>query len=241
MRIRSSGPAGAAKVLPPLPPPPPLFKKKFVHSRLFIQLQLLSAVFLLHILFAACKAAPAASDTKAITSFIIGAAEGVIAEQTITVTVPYGTDITALSPVIQFTGNSVSPASETAQDFTSPVTYRVTADDGSSRDYTVTVQLEGRTSIEITFTPLPHETVDISAASENSLSRAQNDTLRITAAGMPDAAPVQWFIDGKKQQSSDAALTIAARDYPVGKHHVTALVYKEEIPYSDELIFEVVK
>jgi hypothetical protein len=79
-------------------------------------------------------------DAKAITSFAVGSAIGEINEQAITVTVPYGTDITSLSPVITFTGSAVSPASGAVQDFTSPVTYRVTAYDGSTADYRVTVQ-----------------------------------------------------------------------------------------------------
>jgi hypothetical protein len=179
----------------------------------------------------------ALSDAKAITSFVIGAAAGVISEQNINVTVPYGTDITTLSPVILFTGNAVNPASGTAQNFTDPVTYRVTADDGSTRDYIVTVQSEGRAPISISFTPLPNETVDLTTDSENDLSRTQKDTLRITA----DGTPVRWFIDGEEQSETGHTIDIAAIDYPVGIHHVTALVYKNGIPYSDELIFKVIK
>jgi hypothetical protein len=162
----------------------------------------------------------------------------VINGQAITITLPYGTDITALSPVISFTGSSVSPASETEQDFTNPVTYRVSAGNGSTRDYTVTVQLRGSKGIAITFTPLPYETVAVSADSETALSRTQENILRISVTG---TAPVHWFIDGQKLSETDRTLTIAARDYPVGKHHVTAVVYKEGIPYSDELIFKVIK
>jgi hypothetical protein len=208
-----------------------------MRNKIILAGMLKNAVLLLSIMIAGCEDM-AISDAKALTSFVIGSATGIINDNTITVTVPYGTDITSLSPLITFTGSAVNPASETAQDFTNPVTYRVTADDGSTRDYTVTVQSEGRSPITINFTPLPHETIDLAADSENSLSRTQDDTLKITAEG---SAPVRWFIDGEEQAETGVAITIAAKDYPLGIHHVTALVYKDGIPYSDELTFKVVK
>ncbi|MDR0708385.1 MAG: DUF5018 domain-containing protein [Treponema sp.] len=198
---------------------------------------LINAVLLLSILPAGCADAPA-SGANAITSFTVGSAEGVINGQAITVTVPYGTDITALSPVVLFTGSAVDPASEAAQDFTNPVTYRVTAADGSVRDYVVTVQSEGRAPVTINFTPLPHEAIDLTANSENDLSRTRNDTLRIDADG---STPVRWFINGEEQTETGVTINISAINYPVGIHRVTALVYKDGIPYSDELTFKVVK
>jgi len=88
---------------------------------------------------------PSLSDAKTITAFDFKALTpdvvGVINEgaKTIALTVPFGTDVTALVPTIVHTGASVSPASDTAQDFTSPVTYTVTAEDTSTQAYLVTV------------------------------------------------------------------------------------------------------
>ena len=64
-------------------------------------------------------------------------------KMTITVNVPFGTDVTALTPEIEISaGASVSPASGEAQDFSQPVKYTVTAEDGKSRsEYTVTVSV----------------------------------------------------------------------------------------------------
>jgi hypothetical protein len=59
----------------------------------------------------------------------------------IAVSLPYGTAVTALKPSITFFAKSVSPAPETAQDFTNPVKYTVTANDGSTQIYTVTVKI----------------------------------------------------------------------------------------------------
>ncbi|MDR2741308.1 MAG: hypothetical protein LBB98_04050 [Treponema sp.] len=60
---------------------------------------LMITVLSLSILLAGCEDKIILSDAKAITSFVIGPAAGEIGEQTINVTVPYGTDITNLSPV----------------------------------------------------------------------------------------------------------------------------------------------
>lgn len=52
---------------------------------------------------------------------------------------PGGVDITHLAPTIDFSGTSISPLSGVPQDFTKPVDYFVTAQDGSKRGYTVSV------------------------------------------------------------------------------------------------------
>jgi hypothetical protein len=85
----------------------------------------------------------AANTAKDITSFnfegLTPSVTGVIEGTNITLNVPYGTDITNLVPTVGITGASVSPASGATQDFTSPVTYTVTAADSSTQVYTVTV------------------------------------------------------------------------------------------------------
>ncbi len=71
-------------------------------------------------------------------------------KMTITVNVPFETDITNLTPEIEISaGASVSPASGVAQDFSSPVEYTVTAEDGiTSQKYTVSVVVEAEKSHE---------------------------------------------------------------------------------------------
>ena len=61
---------------------------------------------------------------------------------TVTLIVPYGTDVKNLTPAIVISPNAtVSPASNAPQNFTSPVTYMVTAQDGSMQNYKVTVNV----------------------------------------------------------------------------------------------------
>jgi hypothetical protein len=66
------------------------------------------------------------------------------AARTVTATVPGNTDRSSLVPTITLSeGAVVSPAPGTARDFRAPVTYTVTAEDGSQAVWTVTVSLAG--------------------------------------------------------------------------------------------------
>jgi hypothetical protein len=87
------------------------------------------------------------SSAKVITSFKVAGETGIIAAQTITVTVPQGTALTGLTPddIIISAKADISPKKDVAQNFFtaagfSPVTYTVTAEDGSKADWTVTVK-----------------------------------------------------------------------------------------------------
>ncbi|MBS6195685.1 MAG: DUF5018 domain-containing protein [Clostridiales bacterium] len=82
-----------------------------------------------------------ASTNAEITSFKIGEWEGKIgSDKKIEVTVPYGTDVKSLTPKIEISEKATcSPAPEKAADFTNPVTYTVTAEDGTTAAYIVTV------------------------------------------------------------------------------------------------------
>lgn len=82
------------------------------------------------------------SGSKEITGFkvTVGGKEyvGTIEGTNITLTVPYRSDVADLTPVVTHTGVKIAP-DNTAQDFTSPVTYTVTAEDGTAQDYIVTI------------------------------------------------------------------------------------------------------
>ena len=82
------------------------------------------------------------SNAKDIIMFSIGDRVAVISETDITATLPYGTDVTSLTPIIIVSARAgICPASGAMQDFTSPVIYTVTAEDGTTKVYTVTVFL----------------------------------------------------------------------------------------------------
>ena len=67
--------------------------------------------------------------------------QGIISGQTILCQVPANVSVTALKPTITHTGNSLNPASGAASNFTTPVTYTVVAEDGSTQEYTVSVSV----------------------------------------------------------------------------------------------------
>jgi hypothetical protein len=87
------------------------------------------------------------ASTKAITSFNFSspAETGTIAESdhSIEITVPFGTDVTAIAPIIVQNGVSITPASGLTKNFNGPIAYTVTAADGSSQVYTVYLTLNG--------------------------------------------------------------------------------------------------
>jgi hypothetical protein len=98
---------------------------------------------------------PTPSSAKAITAFSLNGAAGTINEtgKTIAVTMPFGTDVTSLVATFTTTGASVKVGSTvqtsgtTANSFTNPVTYTVTAVNASTQDYTVTVMVSSNPSI----------------------------------------------------------------------------------------------
>ncbi len=86
------------------------------------------------------------STNKDITSFSLNefspAITGVISGNAIDLTVPFGSNVTALVPTIMQTGSSITPASGAVQNFTNPVTYTVRAQDNSTKSYVATVTIE---------------------------------------------------------------------------------------------------
>lgn len=88
------------------------------------------------------------SDAKEITSFVflLGGEESVFVdvngETNLSAVLPALTDVTNLAPEIIISEKAtISPKSGVAQDFTSPVRYTVTAEDGSIKSFLVSVSL----------------------------------------------------------------------------------------------------
>jgi outer membrane protein assembly factor BamB len=89
------------------------------------------------------------SSAKSITSFVFKASDnagfltsdenGDVETDTIKISLPSGTPLNNLIPSIVFAGKKIVPSSGTAQDFTNPVIYTVTAEDESIKQYTVIV------------------------------------------------------------------------------------------------------
>ena len=92
-----------------------------------------------------CKWETATTTAKGITSFSINGVAGAVnnSTNTITITMPRGTDLTKLTPVIATNGvKSLTPGNGETVDFTNAVTYTAAMEDGSSKTYTVTVYVD---------------------------------------------------------------------------------------------------
>ena len=89
-----------------------------------------------------CQWETATTTAKGITAFSINGVTGAVnnTTNTITITMPRGTDVTKLAPVIATNGvKSLTPGSGETVDFTNSVTYTATMEDGSTKTYIVTV------------------------------------------------------------------------------------------------------
>jgi len=87
---------------------------------------------------------PILSSAKDITAFtvpgIVGSATINNSNATVTATVTFASNLTSLAPIISVSSfASVNPASGVTQNFTNPVTYTVTAQDASTKQWTVTI------------------------------------------------------------------------------------------------------
>lgn len=94
-----------------------------------------------------------ASTAKDISAFSIGTKAGIITEQNILVKMHLTTNVANLTPTVTVS-NLATYSPQGAQDFTNPVNYIVTAEDGTQKTYIVTVQL-----VDMVFNgPYPYET-----------------------------------------------------------------------------------
>lgn len=92
-----------------------------------------------------CQWETAATTSTGITAFSINGVAGAVnnTTNTITITMPRGTDVTKLAPVIATNGvKSLTPGGGETVNFTNSVTYTATMEDGSTKTYTVTVYVE---------------------------------------------------------------------------------------------------
>ena len=88
-----------------------------------------------------CQWETAATTSTGITGFSINGVAGAVNNSTNTM--PRGTDVTKLTPVIATNGvKSLTPGNGETVDFTNAVTYTAAMEDGSSKTYTVTVYVD---------------------------------------------------------------------------------------------------
>ncbi|MGC5326006.1 S-layer homology domain-containing protein [Brevibacillus sp. SYSU BS000544] len=199
----------------------------------------------------------AKNPAKAITSFTFGGlnptVSGTIDEtaKTVAVTVPYGTNITNLVPTIVFTGASISPNSDVQQDFTNPVTYTVTAEDGSKENYIVTVS-----TVPLTYTiasiggqTLSELTVGYTSGSQETktvtITRIGTGDLENLAVGVSDTDKFELVQPLEKTLNAgtpSTSFTIKAKDgLTEGTHTATISVSADKMTPVTFTVTQVVK
>lgn len=123
-----------------------------------------------------------------------------IGDSTIAVTVPYGTNVTVLRPLVTSTASSISP-NDPSQNFTAPVIWTLGDDNGFEKTYTVTVTVEGN----------PFTTTDVSFGKDVNLGKTSDDKVKINFDDVGNAA---YYMVSKHDDFNDAtwqAITDGAR------------------------------
>ena len=179
----------------------------------------------------------ALNPAKVITTFTFPTSpvsNGVINEiaKTISITVPHGTSVTSLTPTVTHTGASYSPTG--ARNFSSPVTYTVTAEDGSTQNYTVTV------NIGIPVNGIEYYWIDahgsLVTTSGGSTSIASGESLAITAQGTGYTVR-QWHLNGVNTGHNGNTYNFSSTT--VGKHTIGLFVEKDGKLYNTNIIITV--
>lgn len=182
----------------------------------------------------------ASTSTKAITSYTLAGATGVITEpaHSIAVTVPSGTNVTALVATFTATGAGVKvgatiqASGTTANDFSGPVAYTVTAADNTTATYTVTVTVAAASAKAITAYSLagvagvitePAHTIAVTMQAGTNVT-ALVATFTTTGASTKIVATVQTSGTTANDFTGPVAYTVTAADTSTATYTVTVTV-----------------
>ena len=186
------------------------------------------------------------NSAKAITAYSFAGYPGAAgtmneAAKTIAVTVPFGTDVTALAATFTTTGVSVKvgtavqTSTATANNFSAPVAYTVTAADASTATYSVTVTLAPNSAKAITaysFAGYPGATGAVNEAAKTIAVTvpfgtdltALVATFTTTGASVKVGAAVQTSTATANNFSAPVAYTVTAADASTATYAVTVTV-----------------
>ena len=129
----------------------------------------------------------------------------------ITATMPFGTDVSSLMTEIEITGISVDPPSGEPQDFSTPVSYTVTAEDNSTAVYTVNVTVLDPVLYDLTLVAQPAGAATLSGNG----SYQAGEIVSVNAVPNTGFTFVEWT-DGSTTVSTEPAF-----DYEMPAANVT--------------------
>jgi uncharacterized repeat protein (TIGR02543 family) len=163
-------------------------------------------------------------------SFVSPSATGIIIEpaKTISVPVPYGTSVAALVPAISISpGAAIDPAPGQVQNFNSPVTYTVTAENGSIAAYTVTARIPGQGVVSLV---LPMDTAS-GALTDTPIVLSGSGVSEQTLTVSGDFDSYRWRVNGTLT-GNGKSITLKATDYTAAVYQITVEVTKDGAVYS---------
>jgi hypothetical protein len=158
------------------------------------------------------------------------------ASRNILVVVPTGVNRNGLVPDVFHTGVSLNPPTRTPQNFTGIVFYTVTADNATTKTYSVTVINEEQRDFEFSFTGPAEENIE--GVFPDS---PQSGTITISITTSYDT--ISWRVKGLPRGDLDdlSTINLNALDFTLGEHSVTAIVSKDGSYYSKRLTFTVIR
>ena len=182
----------------------------------------------------------AQSDSKTMNSFAIAGATGVIDEaaNTIAVSVPFGTNLSALTATFSTTGTVVKVGTTlqksgvTTNNFSAPVTYTISAADGSTADYAVTVSAAGNSAKALSGYALARvtgiidesaKTIAVTLPSGTDLT-ALIATFTTTGASVTVGSTVQKSGTTANNFATPASYTVSAADGSTATYKVTVSI-----------------
>ncbi|RZT96527.1 surface protein [Ancylomarina subtilis] len=214
--------------------------------------QIIFISLLIAVLFSACKKKNEYSDQKEITSFTFEELTPNVAatinetDGTITAELPFGTNIKTLIPtIIISTRAKVSPASNVATDFTKPVNYTVTAEDGTTKTYVFTVTLganDEKTISSFTFeelSPIVSATINETNATISAKVPFDTDVTTLTPTIIISAnATINPESNTAKDFTKPVTYTLTAEDGTTKTYIVTVILGANDEKAISSFIFE---
>lgn len=179
------------------------------------------------ILFIACDDEDSKSHENQIIGFAVNDIKATIDEtnKTISLSLPDGTDLRNIKPSIRISRRaSVTPGVETELDFTEPVKYIVTAENGSKQEYTVIVTIDksSRKYIETFVIGNKRGEIDHKAHTVKIEVPVDTDWSKITPiVTVSDEATVSPASNTEVDFSNPVIYTVTAKDGSQQKYTVT--------------------
>jgi hypothetical protein len=191
------------------------------------------------------------TSEAAVSSFIFPSLSTVISgpglnetEKTVTFKVPFGTNLDGITPSI-VTAYGWTQVTGGTQNFSAPVEYIFT-NGAVLQAYTVTITPDGQGGVVVNPPPSgSDETILGLPASGFIVSRSGSGgppSLSITLVSTAYTS-IDWWVD-ETYKSGEAAnngrtFVVQASAYTIGKHTLTVVVYKDGVPYSNDVDFTV--